>query len=281
MTIPVSRGPVPAGPFAVGPLLGNSMPSGGGRPAPVMAGMPVAVIAPAGAYAPGGALGAPAGPGSEVVPMPAVVAVKLPTVNLLPPEIALRAKLRRVRGIAIALMAAVLLLTGVGAVVVHGQVNSARQKLDEQLAIDRQLKIEQSRYSQVPLLRQRLTLAEGTLRQAMGEEVLWSSYLTQLSRTVPQGVWLTQMNGVLGSANSSTSTAASAMAGDTSGGIGTVEFSGVATSYKAVADWIDVLNATKGYSNAFLTGSRYDKAKDLITFTSRVTLTVESHSNRF
>src|SRR5438270_13910164 len=119
------------------------------------------------------------------------------------------------------------------------------------------------------------------LTQAMGQEIRWSYYLTDLSLKVPDHVWLTNVTATE-TAGSASPTAAAATS-IVPAGIGTVTFSGTAFSHDDVASWLDGLAKERGYTNAYFTNSTKAKIgeRDVVNFSSSVTLTQAALSGRY
>lgn len=205
--------------------------------------------------------------------------VLLPQVNLLPPEIAEAARFRRFQlAMGGAGLAAVAVVAALG-VSAHHSVNAAQSELvavqSQQTQLQSQLTALQSVkdvYTQVAAKKQMLT-------QAMGSEIRWSYYLTDLSLKVPDHVWLTNV-----SATETPPTAAAAPAvGAATGAVGTVTFTGVAYEHDDVATWLDTLAKERGFSNAYFTNSTKAKIgeREVVDFSSSVSLTSAALSGRY
>ena len=118
----------------------------------------------------------------------------LPKVNLLPPEIAESARFRRIQ---LGLGGGVLAAVGVVALLYVGASSSlgeANTELDTATATGTQLQAETAKYADVTAVYARAAAAEAMLTEAMGEEVLYSQLLNSLSLTVPDNVWVKNVN---------------------------------------------------------------------------------------
>ena len=203
--------------------------------------------------------------------------VTLPKVNLLPPEIAVAARFRKVKmGLAAGGLAAV----GVVAllyVMAASSLSNANTELETATATGAQLKAESTKYADVTAVYARAAAAEAMLTQAMGEEVRYSQFLNDLSLSVPENVWIKNVTFTQGSA------AAAPALGSTEPGLGTVTFTGLGFKHDDVAAWLDSLAKQKGYTNPYFSSATeaYIGNRKAVEFSSRVTLTPAALSNRY
>lgn len=199
----------------------------------------------------------------------------LPRVNLLPPEIAEKARFRRIQlGLGGGLLASVgiVSLLYVGAV---GSVNDAQTDLTAATATGTALTAEHAKYADVEAVYARAEAAQVMLTQAMGEEVRYSQFLNDLSLTIPDNVWVKNVTFA--------QAAVPPAVGATEPGVGTVTFTGVAFAHDDVAVWLESLAKQQGYTNPYFTSST--KAligkREVVNFTSTVTMTPAALSGRY
>lgn len=197
--------------------------------------------------------------------------VRLPQVNLLPPEIGEAQRFRRVQ---VALAAAVLgAVAAVGLLYVGADrsVTDAETQVAASQAEQSRLQQEAATYREVTATYERAAAAETVLAQAMGGEVRYSRLLNDLSLAAPADLWLTDVGfdqaSVPASAADTTpasgalAPAAPATAGapvpaaEAGAAIGTVTMTGVAFTHDAVAAWLDVLAERRGYAAVSLQSS--------------------------
>ena len=199
----------------------------------------------------------------------------LPRVNLLPPEIGEAARFRRIQaglgGGLLAALGVVILLY----VLAAGSVGEAKGELATSTATGTQLETETAEFAAVTAVYAQAAAAEAMLTQAMGEEVLYSRFLNDLSLSVPENVWV--KNATFAQA------AVPPALGSTEPGIGTATFTGVGFSHDDVAVWLESLAKQVGYKDPYfstaeeaLIGSR-----KTVDFTSTVTLTPEALSEDY
>ena len=207
-----------------------------------------------------------------------------PRVNLLPPEIAERETLRRAQ--------LAMLGTGVAAVAVVGglylqasaKVSDARQDKAQAVAANAQLQAKLGDLATVKDVYAQVDAASKTLAIAMHYEVRWSTYLHDLTLTIPENVWLNRLEVKLNEAKSS---AQAASAGGENApvfepGLGTVKVSGSAFSHDDVAAWLESLAKQRGYADAYFTKSE-DRLEEriIVDFDSSAVVTDKARSNRY
>jgi Tfp pilus assembly protein PilN len=209
----------------------------------------------------------------------------LPRVNLMPAEIAEAARFRRFQ---FAMGGAVLAaMTVVGALYVHqhSAVKGAQADLDVARAQQATLQSKLSTLSSVQDVYTQVASRQTMLAQAMGSEVRWSYYLTDLSLKVPDNVWLTNITATQSdqAAAPVAGAAVPATPGAPTSGIGTITFAGTAFSHNDVASWLDMLGRERGFADAYFTNSTESAigTKKVANFTSSVTVTDAAKSNRF
>ncbi|SDQ46653.1 PilN domain-containing protein [Quadrisphaera sp. DSM 44207] len=218
-------------------------------------------------------------------------------VSLLPREVVQARALRRTRrwlaaglgGVAAALGA----VTWLSATSVHAA--------EDELAAAQQrtgvLTAEQAQFAEVPAVLAQLEAARTARAGAMGADVLWYEYLDGLTRSLPADVWLTDVTvtvdaaagaAAAASAAASAAAAAPAAAGTAPSGaaaaqVASATFSGVAFEHPRVADWLDSLDATPGFTGAtYSTSSRTEKEEEVVVeFESSVAVTTDALSHRF
>lgn len=211
----------------------------------------------------------------------------LPRVNLLPPEIAEARRFKRVQaGLGGAVALAVLAVGGLY-VQAHSGVSSAKSDVTNAQQENTRLQHELTQYQNVTAVKEQVSTAEGYLRQAMGPQVLWSHYLSDLTLTLPGNVWLTniQVNLVGSAAGSSTSGPGVSGALPNPDAIGAVEVQGSALSQRDVAALLASLVKEKGFVGSYLTKSVEavvtNSTKKVANFDATVDVTAGALSGRY
>jgi len=212
---------------------------------------------------------------------------QMPRVNLLPPEIAEKAMVRKVQmGLGAGVVAAVgvvgLLLVSAS----HG-VSSAQGKVDAANAEGTRLQSETAKYNNVTAVYDAAAAARTQLVTAMGQEVRYSQLLHDLSLSVPSTVWLKSLT--------YTQTAPAAAAGATAGtagaattataptALGTVSFSGVGFNHDDLALWLESVANLKTYSDPYFSSSTEAliAQRKVVNFSSTANLTPAALSGRY
>ena len=212
-----------------------------------------------------------------------VLPTTMPRVNLLPAEIAEAARFRRLQfAMGAAVVGAVVV---VGGLYVHGQsaVSDAQSQVDAANTAHTAAQNDLAALSGVSSVYNEVAAKQAMLQTAMGAEVQWSKYLSDLSLRIPDNVWLEGMQATqtnTGLVSSATPVDPTAL---TPTGIGNITFTGVAFSHADVATWLDMLAKERGYTGAYFSNSTkgFIEDKKVVHFSSSVVLTDEAKSGRY
>ena len=201
----------------------------------------------------------------------------LPSINLLPEEMVAARKLRRVKGYAgLAVLGSAVVVGGLF-VLAHSGIAGAQENLADTQKQGRDLQTQVGRLSNVAPRYAAKDAAESRQVAAMGSQIEWSSYLNDLSMTIPDHVWLKGMS-------VKSSTAAAASAASATPDLGQVTFDGVALSHDDVASWLESLKI-KGFADPTFANStrtvQPNVSKALYNFSSSVTITADALSGRY
>jgi Tfp pilus assembly protein PilN len=217
----------------------------------------------------------------QTVQLPAqefVLATSLPRVNLLPPEIAEASRLRTVQlSMGAAVVAAFVVVGGLW-VVADLQAQSEQEKLDTAQANQATVSKQVNALAPVAAVYAEVDQRRQLLETALGGDVEWSQYLTDLSLTIPDNVWLTSMT----VAPQTTATGTSGTAGETAQ-IASVTFSGTAMQHDDVALWLESLAKQEGYRSAYFNSSTEKEigTTKVVDFSSTVVVTRDALSGRY
>jgi Tfp pilus assembly protein PilN len=202
-----------------------------------------------------------------------------PRVNLLPPEIAERRKLRKAQMAMLGTGLAAVAVVGVMYVNASAKVSSAQDEKTTAVAANGKLRSDLAKLQTVRDTYAKVDAANKTLATAMHYEIRWSSYLHDLTLTIPENVWLNTVEMKM--------TAARTSAGGNNDSVldenlGTVTWTGSAFSHDDVAAWLESLGKQKGYSDPFFTKSE-DRLEQrvIVDFESTVYLNEKALSKRY
>ncbi len=191
-------------------------------------------------------------------------------VNLLPPEIVERQRLRRRVGAVTAL--GIVLLAGIGALYFLQQlrVNDLRRDLEVQEAENNRLRAEIAELQEFVQLQQELQATQQLLDTLLANEVRWSGVLRDISLVIPGETWLTTLNGQLTQGVEGQPVAPEGP----SGLIGQISFNGFGLSHRAVALWLTRLEDVEGFANPWVSTSQKSQIgeQDVVQFTSTTDL---------
>jgi Tfp pilus assembly protein PilN len=214
----------------------------------------------------------------QTVQLPAreiVLASSLPRVNLLPPEIAEAGRLRSIQlGMGAAVAAALVVVGGLW-FIAGQQVQSEQDELDAATATQATVSKQVNDLAPVAAVYAEVEDRRLLLEKALGGDVEWSQYLTDLSLTVPENVWLTSMN--------VTPQAAGTGTGGASDAVATITFAGTAQQHDDVALWLESLAKQKGYTSVYFNSSTEKEigTTKVVDFTSTVSVTRDALSGRY
>jgi Tfp pilus assembly protein PilN len=203
----------------------------------------------------------------------------MPSVNLMPPEIAEAHRFRRLQ----IAMAGAVVVSGVlvGGLYYHAKsgISSAQNQLSAAQTQQTSLQTKLNSLSSVSTTFASVQAKQALLQQAMGQEIRWSYMLNDLSFRIPSNVWLTTIEATENTSVGGTTTTDPAAVGT----LGTVVFSGQAFKHDDVAAWLDSLAKEKGFSDPTFSNSTEGLIglRPVVNFGSSVDLTSSALSNRY
>lgn len=211
---------------------------------------------------------------------------QLPRVNLLPPEIAADRRFRVLQaGLGVAILVALLIIGGI-----YLLAAAAQGRAEDELAVSQaaQVKLDRevAQYAEVPAVFAQVAKAETQLKTAMGSEVRWSNYLSDLTSRVPADVALTRIEFMQKPSGNVTT-----VGGVDTGGaiIANIDYKGVALAPGAngsranLATWLESLAKHKSYANPYFVLSEADPKKKtpIVEFSSSVDVNEQALSRRY
>lgn len=207
-------------------------------------------------------------------------------INLLPPEIHERQRVRRRTAAVVA--AGVIVLGAVGAFYFLQilALNEVEDDITAQESVNAQLRGEIAELQEVNLLQQEIEGTRTLLTSLLSDRVLWSGILRDLSLVIPGQAWLSGVTGQVGEgglpATTETTTATPAQPAQPSSLIGQISFDGFAFTHRDVALWLSRLEDVRGFVNPWLSTSTKTVigAEEAVQFSSSVDLSQQALARR-
>jgi Tfp pilus assembly protein PilN len=203
----------------------------------------------------------------------------VPRVNLLPLEFLDARRFRRVQvGLGVAVLSVAVLL-GVATVWAQTRVSAAADILaltqNENLTLQRQ----QQRYAEVPKVKAELEAARTARERALGSDVLWYRFLTDLAVNTPEGTVLSSVTIVTTGTTADTAGTAPLIPA----GLGTVTVQGEANRFVDVAAWLDAAGRVNGLAGTRLSAAARDSgsATVKINYSGTAVITSAALSHRY
>ena len=208
------------------------------------------------------------------------VTYTVPRVNLLPPEITAARALRRTQaGLAGAVL---LVVAAIAAVFLLSQqrADDAAEALAAEQTRTAALTAQQAEFARVPVILAQVEAAQAATAQAMSTDVLWYRYLNELALTYPSDIWLGDLTATVAGPGAVATVAADPLATPS---IGLLTFTGTGLDMPDVADWLDVLDGTPGFADAWMTTATRteEDGRVVVDWSTSVVLTDEALSQRF
>jgi len=228
------------------------------------------------------------------------------TVNLLPPEIQERTKVRRLTAAMVMAGASVVVLLGLVFVLQSTRLSQVQEDLDAQNATNAALQSDIDDLAQYQTLQDQVAAREVLATEALQDQVLWSGVLHDVSAVIPQHAWLTSLTGSVSAAAAVPPPAAPAAPADGAAPaegsteetpveavapapvdpattlIGAIQFQGTTFTQPTVAVWLTRLELVDGWVNAWVTDSSQQQIEnqDAVVFTGSVDLTLDATTDR-
>lgn len=169
------------------------------------------------------------------------------------------------RGGAMDVRKAAVVAGAVGVVVVAGlgfltvqksnQVHDKQQAVAAQEAANARVQSQIAQLSSAQTTQQQVQALEGQIKGVLADDVSWSRMLSEITRTMPDDVWLTNFSAQEGAATAGGSTGA-AKAAPSSGPSGTVTFAATGYDYPSVAAWLQKMGMMQSFSNLWVSSAK-------------------------
>jgi Tfp pilus assembly protein PilN len=209
-------------------------------------------------------------------------------INLLPPEIYERQRVRRRTAAVVAVGLIVLAALGAFYFLQVLRLKDVEDDIDTQQARNAQLQQQINELQEIDQLQQEIEATRDLLTNLLADRVLWSGVLRDVSLVIPGEAWLSGLSGQTGAAagttgttTTTTTTTTAPTTGTTTapgGLVGQISFNGFAFGHRDVALWLSRLEDVRGFINPWLSSST--KAligtSEVVQFTSSVDLSEQA-----
>jgi len=186
-------------------------------------------------------------------------------INLLPPEIYERQRVRRRTAAVVAVGLIVLAALGAFYFLQILRLNEVEDDITAQEAENAQLRAQIAELQEIDALQQEIESTRTVLNALLTDRVLWSGVLRDVSLVIPGQAWLSGLSGQVGApgtAGTTTTTTGTAATTTTPGQaaqpgalVGQISFDGFAFTHRDVALWLSRLEDVRGFVNPWLSNS--------------------------
>jgi Tfp pilus assembly protein PilN len=208
-------------------------------------------------------------------------------INLLPPEIYERQRIRRRTAAVVAVGLIALAALGAFYFLQVLRLNEVEDDIAAQEAENAQLQAQINELQEIDALQQEIEATRTVLNSLLTDRVLWSGVLRDVSLVIPGQSWLSGLNGQVG-VPGATGTAAPTTPGQPAQPaqpgalVGQISFDGFAFTHRDVALWLSRLEDVRGFVNPWLSNStKIDiGTQEAVQFNSSVDLTEQALARR-
>jgi Tfp pilus assembly protein PilN len=202
-------------------------------------------------------------------------------VNLLPPELFERQRIRRRTFLVVAFGVVVLAAIGAFYVLQVIRLGQVEDDIRVQQSENAALRQEIADLQDVAALEQEIRETRDLLSSLLADRVLWSGVLRDISLVIPPETWLTGLSGTAGAAPVG-GEEVTAEPITVAGLVGQISFTGNAFDHRDVALWLSRLEDVRGFINPWLTTSTKTSIGETpaVEFNSSVDLSEQALARR-
>lgn len=196
----------------------------------------------------------------------------MPQVNLLPPELRVRRRERRILLIVGGVALVILVFLGVVLILQRGRISDEQDELDRLEAQASQLRARAAELQRFGELKANVDRTRQTLQAALTNDVAWSRFLNDLSIILPDNSWLVNVS----------LSAAPGTAPNGRESFGTTTFQGFVFDFPGLAGWLTRMGQMDGLTFVYLTtGSRQELGdQEVVSFGANANVTDAMLSRR-
>jgi Tfp pilus assembly protein PilN len=187
-------------------------------------------------------------------------------INLLPPEIYERQRVRRRTAAVIVVGLIVLAALGAFYFLQILRLNEVEDDITAQEAENAQLQAQIGELQEIDALQVEIESTRTVLNALLADRVLWSGVLRDVSLVIPGQAWLSGLSGQVGApgtggttatttTGTTTTTTTPGQAAQPGALVGQISFDGFAFTHRDVALWLSRLEDVRGFLNPWLSNS--------------------------
>ena len=202
----------------------------------------------------------------------------VPRANLLPPEVGLAVKARKMRRGLSVLVIAAMVLVAAGYGLATFRASTAQGALDDENARTASLLAEQAKYVEVRSVNNTLKLTTAARQVGASTEINWQAYLQSIQASLPAGTTVTDFTAASGSPWAAFLQPTVPLQGER---IAELVFTATSPSLPDVQAWLNALRTLKGFVDA--SPGTVELQEDDGTYEVKITMHIsqEALSNRF
>jgi len=214
-------------------------------------------------------------------------------INLLPPEIYERQRVRRRTAAVIVVGLIVLAALGAFYFLQILRLNEVEDDITAQEAENAQLQAQIAELQEIDALQREIEATRTVLNALLADRVLWSGVLRDVSLVIPGQAWLSGLSGQVGApgtagttatttTGTTTTTTTPGQAAQPGALVGQISFDGFAFTHRDVALWLSRLEDVRGFLNPWLSNSTKTDigTQEAVQFNSSVDLSEQALARR-
>ena len=199
-------------------------------------------------------------------------------INLLPPEVGERQRLRRRTLLTVAIGVVLLAIVGGFFFLQVIRLASVEEDIQAQDSVNQGLRGQIAELQDVAALEQEIATTRDLLSTLLQDRILWSGVMRDVSLVIPGELWLDGLSAGVGVAAVEGAEAIPVAEGL----VGQISFSGFAFDHREVALWLSRLEDVRGFINPWLSSSTKSEiaGTTVVQFASSVDLSEQALARR-
>lgn len=208
------------------------------------------------------------------------LALGLPQVNLLPPEVRAARSLGKIKKWLGAGLVATVFAVGLGYGAAQLESSAADSELGDAQAETARLKVEEAKYAEVPQVLTALGLTRQSREIGMSTEITWRTYLDAVAAVLPPDVSIESLSVVGLAPSSPLPLSTDPLQGPS---VASITFQGETRTIPDTAAWIDALGAVPGFADPWVSSVTVTEREGVVYYvvSASVQLTDATFAGRF